>query len=114
MIRNTLCLSISMISLIAAKSSAAEPTALVRLSGKDFAGGAAAKYGSFQQGRTDVNFVYGKASGELSSMAAQFKTPAAQSPIFLYLTASDDDVPSKCDVRIELNGKPIHEGKTDA
>lgn len=93
------------------QDSSAEPLLIVE--GTGLSGGAKQKYGSTFLGKTNVNFVYAQPSGALSQMSCIWtmeKIP--ETPLFLHLTAADDDGPEACSIRIQLNGQTLFTGKS--
>ncbi len=102
---------LTLIAAIGLTSASAEP--IVDLSGSDLTGGAASIYGSHQHGIDDTNWVYAQPTGEQSSLSGEFtlaRLPRA--PMFLFLTAVDDDYASKCAIRISLNDATLFEGES--
>lgn len=86
------------------------PIIKIRLTGKDFQGGAGNLYGTQQFGER-VNYVYAQSTGGYSSMHARFEMGEPPDvPSFLHLKARDDDGTGQCRVLITLNGKTFFEG----
>lgn len=103
---------ISIVSLCGALA-AAPDDALIRLFGSDFQGGAKDLHGTVMHGLSRVNYVYAAATGQHSTMSAQFQVSTVpDEPLFLHVKALDDDAAEGCAIAIELNGKVLFEGKS--
>jgi len=90
---------------------AAEQQPTIRLMGTDFTGGARERFGAAFFGDNQVNFVYARPTGSLSTLRASFSLQSVpESPLFLHLKARDDDGPRACDIEVRLNGKTLLEG----
>lgn len=91
-------------------SLAQSATAIVRVPGSQFTGGAYKLYGSFRGGE-HVNYAYAASTGESSRMALKVELgEAPRTRVSLYLRAQDDEVPARCHIRILVNGTPIFRG----
>jgi len=99
-----------LLTLLAASLAADDP-GLVTLKGTDFEGGANEVYGAHHHGMDDVNFIYARPTRERSIMRANFELPQVpKEPMYLYVTACDDDYVSQCEIEIRLNRKLIARG----
>jgi putative membrane-bound dehydrogenase-like protein len=107
--------SLACVAFIVSEISLAEepPKAVVEFVGGDFEGGAKDRYGSAYYGRTNLNYVYSKASNELASIQTKFRLESVPAgDLFLYVTGRNDDVPGDVAIAILVNGKPLHEGQS--
>jgi hypothetical protein len=84
---------------------------LWQLQGSDFQGGAKSRFGTTFYHRSGVNYVYAQPTGEAAAMKATFHLDQvpAETPS-LFLEAMDDDAPSRCRIRITLNGQDLLQG----
>ena len=84
---------------------------LVRLSGTDFKGGGAERFGSTNCGLSGVNYVYAEPTGPLAAMSATFELPRVpDGKMFLLLKARDDNADEVCSIEITLNGVSLFRG----
>jgi len=97
--------------LTAATVGSADVHPLLRLRGTDFAGGAAALFGSAKCGAARVNYVYAAPTGERSRMVARFSlAEVPDQPLFLFVRGRLDDGGTDCPLKIALNGMVPFEG----
>ena len=91
-----------------------EPTICVELRGTDLEGGASKHYGSERDGRVDVNYVYARPTGAASTMQAKFRlSRTPEEPVFLHLSALDDDYDSQAKVEFKVNDKVVFSGPSE-
>ena len=102
--------AIALVTIVA--SAATRPhAALAVMPGREFEGGAKDLVGTSFGGK-EVNTTYSLQNGARSSMQAKFQIhniPAV--PLFVHLTARDDDAPGASSILIRLNGKTLFEGR---
>lgn len=102
--------AIALVTIVA--SAATRPhAALAVMPGREFEGGAKDLVGTSFGGK-EVNTIYSLQNGARSSMQAKFQIhniPAV--PLFVHLTARDDDAPGASSILIRLNGKTLFEGR---
>lgn len=100
-------LTLGLSTTLAAHSSTA---ALAVISGPEFEGGAKDLVGTSFAGE-EVNTIYSQQNGARSSMRAKFNVQTMPSvPLFVHLTARDDDAPKASEIAVRLNGKILFEG----
>ncbi|MFI5385746.1 MAG: beta-N-acetylglucosaminidase domain-containing protein [Fimbriimonadales bacterium] len=82
-------------------------TAMIRVPGSQFTGGANKLYGSFRSGE-HVNYVYAASTGVTSKMTLEFDLgEAPRSRLSLFLRAQDDETPGRRHIDILVNGTSI-------
>jgi hypothetical protein len=111
LIKKVAALSAIAVGMIAASASARPQPALVMIPGPEFEGGAKDLVGTSFGGR-EVNTIYSLANGARSSMQAKFQVHnVPKVPLFVHLTARDDDAPEASSIVVRLNGKILFEGR---
>ena len=96
------------LSLAGGIASAAAP--LVELRGVDFQGGAKARFGHTFYGRSEVNYVYARATAADKMVATIHLADVPGEPLFLFIEGRDNELAKPCRIKIAVNGRVVREG----
>jgi hypothetical protein len=86
---------------------------IAELTGKDFKGGGAEKYGSKHYDTEDVNYVYAQGNGEVTQMKATFMLDKAPDGVLQLHVTGRNDYPKELRLFISVNGKILFSSESE-